>query len=47
MFSFTEQSMCGLSLARRTQVTEIFALGKEGAECSLKNAPTGEIRDFR
>lgn len=36
MFSFPKQSMCGLSLALRTQVTEIFALGREGAECSLK-----------
>lgn len=36
MFSFTKQSMCGLSLVPSTQVTEIFALGREGAECSLK-----------
>lgn len=36
MFSFTKQSMCGLSLAPSTQVTEIFALGREGAECSFK-----------
>lgn len=36
VFSFTKQSMCGLSLAPTTQVTEIFALGREGAECSLK-----------
>lgn len=28
--------MCGLSLAPHTQVTEIFALGRESAECSLK-----------
>lgn len=28
VFSFTERSMCGLSLAPHTQVTEIFALGR-------------------
>lgn len=44
MFSFPEQSMCGLSLAPRTQVTEIFALGREDAECSLQRVKS-EILD--
>lgn len=36
MFSFTKQSMCGLGLAPSTQVTEVFALEREGAEYSFK-----------
>lgn len=38
MFSFPPQSMCGLRLALRTQVTEIFALGEKVQNVLLKCA---------